>query len=58
MTRLDRAIEDLKKEYESAKKQIYARNALAYALYQTWKKYDAIAYDRWEKQDVKANSQT
>lgn len=53
MTRLDRAIEDLKKEYESAKKQIYVRDALAYALYQTWKKHDAIK--KGEKHNVGNN---
>lgn len=51
MTRLDRAIEDIKKEFESAKKQTFTRDALAYALYQVWKKYDAKANDRYRSKE-------
>ena len=40
INRLDKAIEDLKKEYETAEKLSFVNDPLAYALYQVWKKYD------------------
>lgn len=51
MGRLDKAIDDIKKEFESAKKQTFVRDALAYALYQVWKKYDAKANDRYQQKE-------
>lgn len=40
MTELERAIEDLKREYERALKIEYIRNPLAWALYHVWRKYN------------------
>lgn len=40
MNKLDKAIEILKAEYERALSLDYVRNKIAYALYQTWKKFD------------------
>ena len=39
-TDLDRAITELKKEYEQALRDNYIQKPLAYALYQVWKKVD------------------
>lgn len=40
MLTLEKAIEMLKKEYESAKTKRHIHSPLAYALYQVWKKAD------------------
>lgn len=40
MNELDKAINLLKDEYERACNLIWVRNKIAYALYQTWKKFD------------------
>lgn len=37
---IDRAVEILREEYEKACKNSVVRNPVAYALYQTWKRYD------------------
>lgn len=39
---LENAIELIKQEYEKANDNHYVINPLAYALYQVWKKADAI----------------
>lgn len=39
---LEQAIELLRKEYERAKKMKYVQRPLAWALYQVWKKADAM----------------
>ena len=39
-TKLDKAINILKEQYEKAKKLSWVKNPLAYALYQTWKIFD------------------
>ena len=36
----DKVIEDLKKNYEEAKRCPFVNDPVAYALYQTWKEYD------------------
>lgn len=43
MTELDKAIEDLKKEYERIKDVSYIKYKIPYALYSVWRKYDKKA---------------
>ena len=38
--RLNKAIEELKVQYEKAQKLKWVKNPLEYALYQTWKIFD------------------
>ena len=40
MKDIDKAIKELMKQYERAKKLEIVRNKIAYALYQTWKIFD------------------
>ena len=40
MNDFDKVIEDLKKNYEEAKRCPFVNDPVAYALYQTWKEYD------------------
>ena len=40
MKDFDKVIEDLKKNYEIAKRLSFVNDPVAYALYQTWKEYD------------------
>lgn len=40
MKDFDKVIEDLKKNYETAKRLSFVNDPVAYALYQTWKEYD------------------
>ena len=40
MNDFDKVIEDLKKNYETAKRLSFVNDTVAYALYQTWKEYD------------------
>lgn len=40
MNDFDKVIEDLKKNYEEAKRCSFVNDPVAYALYQTWKEYD------------------
>ena len=41
ITTIDTVIAELKKTYEEAKQLSFIREPLGYALYQTWRKYDA-----------------
>ena len=41
----DKAIEDLKEEYEKAKDFTFVNNPVVYALYQVWRKYDTQKKD-------------
>ena len=40
MKDIDKAIEELKKQYEKALELDFVKNKIAYALYQTWKIFD------------------
>lgn len=40
MDNLEKAIDNLRKNYEKAVQMDFVINPVAYALYQTWKKYD------------------
>ena len=40
MTDINKAIEVLKEKYERAQKLDWVKNKIAWALYQTWKKFD------------------
>lgn len=43
--RLENAIEELKEAYKEGQELAFVRDALAYALYQTWKKNDRMDKD-------------
>ena len=47
MTDLEKAIADLKEEYEKALSYEWVCNPLAYALFLVWRKWDAKK--RWEE---------
>lgn len=47
MTKLDEAIELLKKNYEKAQGKDWITYPMAWALYQTWKVYDAENSNRY-----------
>lgn len=40
MKELEKAIKELTKQYERAKKLEFVRNKIAYAFYQTWRIFD------------------
>lgn len=40
MEDIEKAIKELRKQYEYAKENLFVRDPLAYALYKTWKKFD------------------
>lgn len=50
-TEMDYAIEDLKREYKKAKSLQFVMNPMAYALYQTWKKWDDNSYRKGDRRD-------
>lgn len=43
---IEKAIRELMKEYEKAKKLEWVRNPVAYALYQVWKMADKLTFRR------------
>lgn len=49
MTDVERAKARLQKEYERALKLAHVDDALCYALYHTWRYYDAMRKKRKEK---------
>lgn len=54
MEDIEKAIKELKKQYEYAKENLFVRDPLAYALYKTWKKFDEkrIKREDYERGEV------
>ena len=47
--KVEKAVEMLQEEYSKAKQQAYIRKPMAYALYETWKKFDEMEKVRGEE---------